>query len=145
MIYHFDGYNYLVRLAKGERLIESLTTLATKQDLKATWISGLGGAQWVELGFYDLEQKQYLWKRFDQLMEVTSLQGNVAWNGDHPVWHVHGTLSGRDYQAIGGHVKELCVGGTVELHLHTIFNSRFAREHDEDTGLDLLDLHRERA
>jgi uncharacterized protein len=140
MTYRFDGYNYIVRLQKDELLVASLTEFAQQQNLKGTWLNGLGGAQWAELGFYDLDQKQYQWQRFDELMEVTSLQGNLAWKDDKPVWHIHGTLSGRDFQAVGGHVKELCVGGTIELHLHTIFGDQLTRTQDDQTGLSLLEL-----
>ncbi len=140
MRYHFDGYNYIIRLKKGELLVELLDTFAREQELKSVWLSGLGAAQWAELGFYDLPGKHYHWKQFDEPMEVTALQGNLAWRADQPVWHIHGTLGRNDFQAIGGHIKELCVGGTVELHLHTVFDKRLTRQDDEQTGLALLDL-----
>ncbi|HJP81111.1 MAG TPA: PPC domain-containing DNA-binding protein [Candidatus Saccharimonadales bacterium] len=140
MQYLYDGYNYTVGFERGEQLITSLTDFIKKQDIKASWINGLGGSQWVELGFYNLDTKEYQWKRFNELMEITSLQGNIAWMENEPVIHMHGTLSREDYQAIGGHVRELEVGGTCELHLHTIFGDRLPRSKDATTGLSLLSL-----
>lgn len=141
MVHRFDGYNYVLRLDKDELLVQTLQEFIQKNHLKAAWLSGLGGAQWVELGFYDLSTKQYRWRRFEQLLEVTALQGNIGWQGDRPALHLHGTLTDQNYQAIGGHIKELCVGGTIELFLHTIFGDKpLSREDDAKTGLKLLDL-----
>ncbi|HTE22682.1 MAG TPA: PPC domain-containing DNA-binding protein [Candidatus Limnocylindria bacterium] len=141
MTYRFDGYNWLVRLEKDELLVESLTKLVKDQKITGAWISGLGGAQWAELGFYNLGKQAYEWKRFDELLEITSLQGNVTWEGDEPVIHMHGTLSGQNMQAVGGHVKELQVAGTCEVLLHRWYEQQgLKRQQDPDTGLKLLDL-----
>lgn len=131
---------YVVRLERGEKLIECLNGLAEKENLSAAWLHGLGGAESVELGFYNLETRQYQWRLFEELMEITSLQGNLAWIDGQPKWHVHGTFSDRDYRVIGGHVKELTVGGTCEIGLHIMPDTTLQRQHDESIGLDLLDL-----
>ena len=141
MTHKFDGYNYLLRFDKDELLIAALTDFVKKQGIKAAWVSGLGGAQWAELGFYDLPATTYRWQRFDELLEVTALQGNIAWKDSEPALHLHGTLTNSQFQAIGGHVKELAVAGTCELFLHTIFgDEKLTRSANETTGLSLLDL-----
>jgi predicted DNA-binding protein with PD1-like motif len=141
MTHRFDGYNYVLRLDKGELLVQTLQEFIQKNHIKGAWISGLGGAQWVELGFYDLAAKQYHWRRFEQLLEVTALQGNISWQAEQPALHLHGTFADQDYRAIGGHIKELCVGGTIELFIHTIFGDKpLARKDDAKTGLRLLEL-----
>jgi predicted DNA-binding protein with PD1-like motif len=141
MKYRFDGYNWLVRFDKGERLVEGLTQLVRQEDIRGAWISGLGGALSAELGFYNLETQEYEWKKFDQLMEITNLQGNVAWQDDEPILHIHGTFSDKNMQAFGGHVKELVVGGTCEVLLHRWYEEEgLGRDKDQLTGLNLLDL-----
>lgn len=141
MTHRFDGYNWLVKLEKGELLIESLSKLVKDEAIQGAWISGLGGALWAELGFYDLEQKQYHWQKKNELLEITSLQGNIAWQEGEPVLHIHGTFSDRNMNAFGGHVKELAVGGTCELLLHR-WNEEagLTRSKDLETGLTLLDV-----
>lgn len=139
MNYRRTQNDILIRLSRGEKLIENLNLVATREKLPAAWLQGLGGTESAELGFYDLETKEYRWRTFPDLMEITSLQGNLAWVDDTPKWHVHVTLSGRDYGAIGGHVKELVVGGTCEIRL-CAFDTSLVRRHDEAIGLDLLDL-----
>ena len=140
MKFRFDGYNHLVRLEKGELLMAELTKLIKEEKITGAWVSGLGAAIWAELGYYDLENKQYKWKRLDQLLEITSLQGNIAWNDSEPVIHIHGTFSDEEHRAIGGHIKELEVGGTCELLLHRWYQPDLKRRDDPNTGLTLLDL-----
>lgn len=139
MKYHFDGFNWLVRLDKGEQLVASLTELVKKENIQGAWLSGLGGALSVELGFYSLDDKEYKWKKLDQLLEITSLQGNVGWVGEEPALHIHGSFSDTEMKAFGGHVKEMTVGGTCEVMLHT-FQDKLTRSQNDEIGLKLLDI-----
>ncbi len=140
MTFQFDGHNWLVRLEKGELLVASLTQLVSDEKITGAWVSGLGGAQWAELGFYDLPHKTYQWKKFKQLLEITSVQGTVAWQGDVPILHLHGTFADQSMQAIGGHIKELQVGGTAEILLHHWYGDSLVRIQDNQTGLKILSL-----
>ncbi len=141
MTHKFDGYNYLIRLQKGELLMESLRAFAREQNIKGAWISGLGGAQWAELGIYNLAQQQYEFQHIDGPLELTALQGNIAWQNDKPLMHLHVTASNRQLLAIGGHAKEVCIGATCELFLHTIFGDKpLTRAADDEIGLPLLGL-----
>lgn len=141
MTYKFDGYNWLVKLSKGELLIENLLKIVKKEAIKGAWISGLGGTLWAELGYYDLETQEYIWQQFDDVPEITSLQGNVAWKDGEPILHIHGTFSKKDFSAIGGHVKELAVGGTCEVLLHRWYEEDgLTRSTDSETGLTTLDV-----
>lgn len=136
-----EGSNYLVRLERGEQLMDALTKFVRAQNVPGAWLSGLGAAQWVELGYYDLATKQYRWQTFDTLLEILGLQGNVAWQKGEPAIHLHGTFSNRQYHVVGGHVKDLQVGGTCELFIQPIGPEHtLARSFDEQTGLNLLDL-----
>jgi uncharacterized protein len=139
MTFKYDGYNWLVRLEKDELLVENLIKLVRAENIRGAWVSGLGAVQWAELGFYNLETQEYVWKKLDQELEITSLQGNIAWAGDKPVLHVHGSFSDQNMQAFGGHVKELQVGGTCEVLLHHWYEQQgLHRILDEATGLTLL-------
>lgn len=144
MTFRFDGYNHLVRLQKGELLAENLLKLVSEQKITGAWITGLGGAMWAEVGFYDITTQHYRWKKFDQPLEILSLQGNIAWEvsptGGQPLLHIHGTFGDEHMNAFGGHVKELQVAGTCELLLHRWYEETLTRSHDAMTGLKLLDV-----
>lgn len=141
MIYNFDGYNYLIRLEKGERLAASLEQFMHETQIEGAWVNGVGGALEATVGFYNLETKQYQWKTFDRLQEVLSLQGNLAHSEEGKMmFHLHGVFAGDDYQAVGGHVKDLVAGATLELFAHSAYQP-MRRKMDNAIGLQLLDLH----
>lgn len=127
----------IIVINRNDELMVQLTKHAKEWNLKSAWLSGLGGAGMVTLGFYDVEAKAYGWKEFNEPMEILNLTGNLAWVDGEPFWHVHGTFSGRDLTAVGGHVKELVVGLTSEI-LITPLNTPLTRMFDDETGLKLI-------
>lgn len=142
MMHMFDGFNDIIRLEKGEWLIESLEKFVqtSNPELPGAWISGLGGAQEATIGFYDLEQREYIWQTFSDLREVVSLTGNIAFDeSGKPLFHLHGVFSDRQFQTVGGHVKDLKAGATLELFIHRTYKS-LQRKQDDETGLRLLEL-----
>lgn len=138
----FDSYNHVVRLQKGERLSQAIGQFAEQANpqLLGAWISGLGAASEVTLGFYDLDKKQYDWRTFEGLREIAALTGNLAADEQGTmVFHLHGVFSGRDFAPIAGHVRDLTAGATVELFIHCTYKP-LRRKPDAKTGLALLDL-----
>lgn len=140
MVSTFDGYNHILRLDRGEKLSAAMRQFLTAEDIDGAAVTGIGGAEQLELGYYDLESKEYIWKLFPNLYEITSLTGTIALGQDgKPMFHLHGTFAGRDYQVVGGHVKDFVVGATCELFIHRTYQP-LKRTHDDGTGLELLDL-----
>lgn len=127
----------LIVINRGENVMAQLASYAKERKLKSAWMSGLGGSGEVILGFYDIGSKEYEWKKFDWPLEIVNLTGNLSWVDGEPFWHVHGTFSSRNLQAVGGHVKELVVGLTCEV-LVTPLTTPMTRLYDEETGLKLL-------
>lgn len=130
---------WLLRVEKGEQLMRSLQNFCEEQDIQAGWVTGLGGALWVELAFYHLDQKAYEFDRIDEPLEVSNLTGNISSVNGKPFLHVHATVSDMNYHSYAGHLKELEVGGTCEIRI-TVFEESISRVHNDDIGLKLLDL-----
>jgi len=140
MKYSFDGFNYLIKLNKGERLSEAVEQFARETNIQGAWVSGLGGALEVTLGFYDLDTKEYQWQTFEGLREIAALQGNLAFDEQGKMmYHLHGVFGDRHYQTVGGHVKDLVAGATVELFVHRAYQPT-KRKTDPEVGLQTLDL-----
>ena len=125
-------------LERGEELQASLQAFALENDVKSAWLSGLGGAMKTTLGFYNLKIKAYEWKEYDEPLEIVSLTGNLSLKGGQPFWHIHGVFSGRDFQAVGGHVKSMTVGLTGELHITPLPTPLHRDLSDDVTGLKLI-------
>lgn len=141
MIYHmYDGFNYVLRFAKGTRLHEALLRFADETQVEGAWLSGFGGAQGMTIGYYDLNEKTYKWKTFEGIYEITQLQGNLSRNAEgEAMFHLHGSFAGTNYTELGGHVKDLTVGATLEMFVHRI-QKPLMRKLDDETGLQLLDV-----
>ena len=132
--------NQVLRLNRGDLLVKSLIDYAKEYKLTSAWINGLGAAKWTEIGFYELENKKYTWKKINKPLEILSLQGNISWNNAEPVIHIHGVFSDDTMGAFGGHVKELEVAGTCEIKITMLEEQKIKREYDEETGLNLLNI-----
>jgi predicted DNA-binding protein with PD1-like motif len=137
----FDGYNDIIRLNKGERLSDALRDFAAQNEIPGAWVSGLGGALEVTLGFYNLQTKEYKWQTFTGLYEITALQGNLAFDESGKImFHLHGTFGDDQFKVIGGHVKDLVAAATVELFIHRTYKP-LHRKTDPAVGLQTLDLN----
>lgn len=131
---------YVVRLTRGEELLESMRKFCIDRGIASGWLAGLGSTDHVKLSYYDIEKKEYIVKEFPGPLEIVNLTGNIAQKEGATVLHVHGTFSGTDYQAQAGHIDHLKVGATLEIYLQQ-FSLPLERKKDEATGLNLLDLH----
>lgn len=140
MRYSFDGFNYLLRLDKGEKLSECFEKFAAETKLDGAWVTGLGAGVEASLGFYDLDRREYLWREFKDLHEVVSLTGNLARDETGKlVFHLHAVLSDKEYKTVGGHLKDLTAGATLELFIHRAYQPT-KRKMDEGVGIKTLDL-----
>jgi len=134
----FDlGGDLLLVVDRGEELHTQLNNWAQQSSCKSAWLTGLGGASGITLGYYDLAGKTYHWQTFDEELEILSLTGNLSIVDGQPFWHIHGTFGRADYSVIGGRIKELTIGLTGELHI-TPLAPDITREYDAATGLKLL-------
>jgi len=129
---------YIVRLEKGESIIDELTSFCQKENITTGFFYGLGAVLSAELGYYNLKTKKYRTKKFNNPHEIVSLVGNVSIVNNKPFIHAHCVLSNENFECFGGHLKEAVVGGTCEIYL-TREEIALERKYDEETGLKLLD------
>jgi len=115
-----DGTVHLIRLDRGDKIMESLMGyLEGKQDeIPSGFLTGIGATSACEIGWYDLEDGEYKTTHVDENCEIISLMGNVAWVEGKPMIHAHITLGKRDYTAAAGHLVEGIISVTGEIWLH---------------------------
>jgi uncharacterized protein len=129
----------IVRIDKGEELIESLKTLCKKLDIKLGSIIGIGATDKVTVGLMNTKTKKYQSKEFTGDHEITSLIGNITtMNGDVSL-HLHITLCNVEHKALGGHLTNAVISATFEGIIE-IIDGVITRERDEETGLNLLSM-----
>jgi uncharacterized protein len=130
-----DGY--LIRCDIGNEIVESLKTFASENKIYSGTVVGIGSINDPELGYYDVDKKEYLKRQFDGDYELLSLVGNFARLGNEIVLHCHVSLSDANFQVRGGHLFKAYVAVTTEFYIRP-GEVELHRAHDDETGLNLL-------
>lgn len=130
---------YLLRLVKGEEIVQTVKNFCKKEHIRNASIQGLGSVQNPTLTHYRVDTKKYSEKVVEGILEVTNLMGNVGMFENEPLVHVHITLSDKDMNAKGGHLVKGIVSATLELII-TVFNTKHTKSFNEEIGLKLWDL-----
>lgn len=132
-----NPYHEILRLDENEEMIDILTEFSESNKIQTGWVYALGSTKEIELGFYNLETKEYERKTFTEPLEVLDVTGNIGEKDNEPALHLHGSFSRKDFSTIGGHIHRLIANATVEIFIHKI-EGTIKRAHDEKTGLNLI-------
>lgn len=130
---------YVVRLDRGELVVDKLQELVQKEHISLAKIEGLGAADFLKAGLYDVETREFKCKEFHEPLEILSLIGNVTVMDGKPYFHIHIAVSDEQQRAWGGHLKEARIGGTGEIFL-TVLDGTVGRMQDRigNTGLNIF-------
>jgi predicted DNA-binding protein with PD1-like motif len=124
---------------KGDAVVPLLEAFAREQGLDASRFSAIGAFERAELGYFDWEKKDYERIPVDEQVEVLSLNGDIALDGEEPKVHAHAVLGRRDGSTVGGHLLQATVRPTLEVLL--IESPGYLRKTcNRETGLALIDV-----
>lgn len=136
---------YVVVLATGDPVRESLHRFAEQEGLSAAQLSAIGAFRRATLRWFDWDAKKYRPIALDEQVEVVSLLGDIAEDAEgRPVLHLHAVLGRSDGMAMGGDLEDGEVRPTLEVVV-TESPAHLRRLHDPETGLALIRLDRGRA
>lgn len=130
---------YAIVFDKGEEFVSSLTAFAVDQNLRGSHFTAIGAFCDVTLGYFDRDRKDYKQIPLDEQVEVLSLVGNIAQNGDKPKVHAHVVVGTSEGKARGGHILQAHIWPTLEIVLEEE-PEHLQRRTDPDTGLALIAL-----
>lgn len=120
MEYQRIGNKLIIRLDRGDYIMESLQQIVKKEKINTGSVSAIGAIDCADLNFFYYELQNYKTVTFEEEFEVLSLLGNITKRGDDTNLHLHITLGRPDYSTIGGHLKEARVGITLEIFVDII-------------------------
>ncbi|MDM0042881.1 DNA-binding protein [Variovorax dokdonensis] len=124
---------------KGDEVVPLLESFAKEQGLDASRFSAIGALQCAQLGYFEWEKKEYERIPVDEQVEVLSLNGDIALDGDEPKVHAHTVLGRRNGSTVGGHLLQAIVRPTLEVLL--IESPGYLRKTcNAETGLALIDV-----
>ena len=134
MQYKQDGDTYIIYVEQDEAIMETLTQFCKDRNIADGQLSGIGAIKEIDLGAYDLENKEYVRNFYENIWELTSYQGNVLLKNGEPFIHAHITISDHSMDVKGGHLFEAKVGAVGEFILRKI-DTDGKREFDPNIGL----------
>jgi predicted DNA-binding protein with PD1-like motif len=130
---------WAVVLDQGDEVVATLTAFAREHRLDASQVTAIGAFSEATLGYFDRDKKDYRKIPVSEQVEVLSMIGDVALDGDQPKLHVHVVLGKSDGTTLGGHLIEGRVWPTLEVIL-TESPRHMRRRMDPASGLALIDL-----
>ncbi|HXS52461.1 MAG TPA: PPC domain-containing DNA-binding protein [Usitatibacter sp.] len=125
----------------GEEPVAALTAFAAEHGLHAASFTAIGAFEQATLGYFDWERKDYERIEVREQVEVLSLLGDLAFEGDKARVHAHVVLGRKDGSTRGGHLLSAKVRPTLEVIL-TQAPGYLERVHDPVSGLALIRLDR---
>ncbi|WP_294189809.1 PPC domain-containing DNA-binding protein [uncultured Clostridium sp.] len=137
MEYRVFGEIIVLRLEKGEEVIESIKNLCEKEDIKVGSISGLGASNHVVVGLFKVDEKKYYSNTFEEDFEITNLTGNISRMNGEVYLHIHGTFANVEGKCVGGHLNKAVISATSEIIIDKI-NGEVGRQFSEEIGLNLI-------
>lgn len=130
---------FMVYLEQNEDIVETLTQFCKDHEIFNGQISGIGAVKEMKLGAYILETKSYVKKRYDDIRELISFQGNITLLDDEPFIHAHLTLGDHDLNIVGGHIFAGKIAVVGEFIIHKL-DSNVKRKLNDDVGLAVWDI-----
>lgn len=124
------------RLKPGQFLKEEIEKTAVDHGIKAgVLLSVVGGLKNAVLRMAGSDIDHQTVKSWNETFEIVSGTGTISDAG----CHIHVSLSDREGNVIGGHLKDGCVVAyTAEIVIGIFEDVEFRREHDSETGFNEL-------
>lgn len=137
MEYKRFGSRIVVRIDKGEEILEQIKELALKENIKLASIAGLGAVHDVTVGVFKTKEKKYYANHFEGDMEIVSLTGSINTMNHEFYSHLHMAVGDEKGNVVGGHLNRAVVSATVEMFVDVI-DGVVDRKLDEEIGLNLF-------
>jgi predicted DNA-binding protein with PD1-like motif len=133
------GSKYVVSIARGEEIVESLRKLCCDRQIKLGSIVGIGAVNRASIGVFEIVTGEYHTRDLSGDMEISNLTGNISTKDGEVYLHIHINLSDTNYQTLGGHLNSAYVSGACEIIIDVI-EGEVGREVDPTVGLNLFKL-----
>ncbi len=139
MNYKKFGSTWIIRLEKGDEVIESLCRFCRDNKVTFGMVSGIGATDNAVIGIYDTSGRVYKSTMIEGDHEITNLTGNISQMDNDVYLHIHATLSDSENFTIGGHLTSAVISGACEIFV-TALDAHITRVFDDKTGLNILKL-----
>ena len=139
MEYRQFGDYYVVRVDRGEEVLEQVTKLCKEEGIQVGSTVGLGATDHVEMGLFNTTDKVYRRTTLTGPMEITSLVGNISTMKGETYLHFHINVCDEQMNVHGGHLNACYVSATCEITI-TKIEAQIERKFSEEIGLNLYEF-----
>ena len=133
MEYRRFGDTLVLRIDKGEEIIQSLRLAAEKEQVRLAAVEALGAVDDFTVGVFDTVEKQYHANHFSGAFEIVSLTGTVTTQDGKFYAHLHMSAGDREGKVFGGHLNSATVSATCEMVVRAL-DGEVERQFDEKVG-----------
>ena len=124
---------------RGDEIVETLREFAVEKGIRGGRFAAIGAVAAGVVAYWNRETREYDRIEVEEQVEVLSLVGDIAVEGDETRIHAHAVLGRRDGSTIGGHLLEGTVYPTLEMHL-VDYGATLERKKDDETLLSLIEM-----
>ena len=135
MKYRRFGNTLVVRIDRGEEILEQLKEACLRENVRLATVSAIGAVDEFTVGVYHVENKKYDKNTFTGAFEIVSLLGNITTMDGEYYAHLHMLAADDAGKTFGG----ARVSVTCEMFL-TLIDGEIDRYHDDMIGINLLKL-----
>ncbi len=137
MEYKRFGDSVIVRMDRGEEILEQLQRVAEREEIQLAEVSALGAVNDITVGVFNTAEKKYYANSFRGPLEIVSLTGTISTMKGAYYAHLHMSVGNEKGEVFGGHLNRAVVSATCEMVIRVI-DGRVDRAFDEDVGLNLF-------
>lgn len=127
----------LLRIDRGEEIIEAVRTVAEKEHIRLASVEALGATDDFTVGVYDVAEKHYDSKTFTGPHEIVSLVGTITEKDGAFYQHLHMSAGNARCEVFGGHLNRAVVSATCEMVIR-ILPGAVDRKTDPEIGINLI-------
>lgn len=138
MEYRKFGNDYVLRIDKGEEILQAVSQVCEKEGIRLGTVNGIGAVGDVTLGVFNREKFQYESQTYKGDFEIASCMGNISTMNDNTYLHIHMAVGNPEKGEIhAGHLNRGIISLTGEFFLHQI-EGETDREYSSEVGLNLI-------
>lgn len=137
MEYRKFNNHYIVRIDKGEEILEQLKQVALKEEIKLAKVTALGATNEFTVGVFKTKEKKYYANSFSGDFEIVSLTGTINTMNGEFYSHIHMSAGNEHGEVFGGHLNKAIVSATCEMVIERI-EGNVDRSFNEEIGLNLF-------
>ena len=129
---------FIGRFAAKADLLEELTGLCKRENIRLGVFSVIGAVTSAKLGYYKQDEKKYAdCVSLDKKLEIASCTGNISLMNSEIFVHAHITLADHNGTAYGGHLMPGSTIFAAEYYIKELKGATLERTRDSETGLNL--------